>query len=79
MNKQLTQAIAEGICKDRGIIRLNLGCGFKKKDGFINIDAVDLFNPDYSLHIYSFGNDKGIGKPYMTLKEVKDKIHKLLP
>lgn len=216
MNKLLTQAIAEKICKDSGIIRLNLGCGFDKKDGFINIDAVDRFNPDYTcdlsiplpfpknsvhliiatdlfehfdkylryivmenwanilkiggkillqvpnmegilslmgeidtevlmeliygenmiasqnyswhfgnhkwgytkrsliefgrifgiefsiqsgpgninaegiktrdhllndndIHIYSFGNDHGIGKPYMSLKEVKDKIHELLP
>ena len=33
---------------------------------------------DRTIEIYSHGNDYGIGKAYMTLREVKDKIEKIV-
>src|SRR3989338_4759499 len=42
-------------------IKLNLGCGLKKKEGFINIDINRRLNPDTVLDLnilpYPFKND----------------------
>ena len=37
-------------------IFLNLGCGFKKKDGFVNVDAFDICKPDvvHDLNVFPY-------------------------
>jgi len=46
--KILTQEIAKQICEQRELVMLNLGCGPSKLDGFINIDALCKFQPDFN-------------------------------
>src|SRR5579859_5561149 len=35
-----------GACGAAGMIRLNLGCGQNKKEGYVNLDKYDSFSPD---------------------------------
>lgn len=46
-NIKLTKSSAEELCQDPEVVRLNLGCGHKMVEGYINVDSVDRFNPDF--------------------------------
>jgi ubiquinone/menaquinone biosynthesis C-methylase UbiE len=37
-------------------VNLNLGCGFNKKDGFVNVDAYDICRPDvvHDLNVFPY-------------------------
>ncbi len=50
-------------------------------NGNIKAEGIKMQDMEFDnekIKIYSFGNDKGVGKAYMTLSEVKDKIRKLI-
>lgn len=36
---------------DQGLFKLNLGCGFKKKDGYLNVDVGDFCQPDIEIDL----------------------------
>ena len=40
--------------EDRVAKKLNLGCGFKKFDGFVNVDSSDLVSPDQKVDLNVF-------------------------
>jgi ubiquinone/menaquinone biosynthesis C-methylase UbiE len=50
-------------------MKLNLGCGYKKEEGYVNIDDDPLVNPDYAINL----DDVNIKLPFddNTVEEVK--------
>jgi hypothetical protein len=40
--------------EDREILNLNLGCGFKKYVGYLNVDKIDLVQPDIKVDLNVF-------------------------
>ncbi|MBS3076663.1 methyltransferase domain-containing protein [Candidatus Pacearchaeota archaeon] len=56
--------------KEKGFLnKLNIGCGQKKLDGFINIDKNSEFNPDICMDASQISNYKRFGEN--TISEIR--------
>ena len=60
------------------MLKLNIGCGNDIKNNGFNLEATgkkefDIGKNWENIKITSWGNRVGIGKPFVTLKELMDK------